>query len=280
MGVEVVMDKNTGVSVKVVQKQTNPSAVDAFADFMSSGQKIQFNMEFNWFCIKKAEVAIWHSAFLMMFREFGYEFAFSPLGRKMRQLLTTEPRISERFFPFAGMPAGSIDRRMVNEIGIATAKDGFRCIAVLLPSPNPRYEARVVLIPGFEQDAELAYKALMQRTSASRIEFQCDVISGNAKARLGRFASRRYLRCCWDGLSDDDGLIAETCFAVYFLSRSQPDSGIEIAHVAERLDLTVEHVTVLAESLWEAGLVEFGRTADEIRLTDRGTQAVTEASPD
>lgn len=223
----------------MIRKQSNPKEFQALIDGLIGAKAYGFEFTFlaPRFQNHKAALGLWHSAFLMMFREFGYEFAFSPAGETMRELLLrTEP--PDIALPIINIPVGQADPTILNRVGIMTHPPECRSLFAVMPTPDKQFLGRFVVIPGVGRDWEKGFEAITHRQNgAGTIRFNGRTIGGQPLTHLQTFAYRQYLQSCWEDVSEDSMILIETTLAIQWLARGSTSNPVAVSAVAERLGL-------------------------------------------
>jgi hypothetical protein len=124
--------------------------------------------------IKKDYVASHlHSAFLIMFSRFGYEYALSPNVEDIRKVLigTENAEKYEKAIIAVHVPYESI---LSPKISIQTKPKDLQCFIIEIPSPRQGDAARIIALPGFGESANISYKNLMSLPfgAESKIKFE------------------------------------------------------------------------------------------------------------
>jgi hypothetical protein len=232
----------------MISKQSNPKELKALIDGLNEAKEngFEFTLMAQSFKNHKAALGLWHSAFLMMFREFGYEFALSPAGENMRELLLRTVPPDELTFPINNIPLGQADPSVLNRVGIMTHPPEYRCLFAVMPTPDKNFLGRCVLMPGIGTDWKKGFEALTNRQNGT-IRFNGHVIGGDPLTRLPTFAYRQYLQSCWENLSEGEMILVETTLAIQWLARGSTSNPIAVSAVAQRLGL------------------EFGKSVESVR---------------
>jgi len=124
--------------------------------------------------IKKHYVASHlHSAFLIMFSRFGYEYALSPNVEDIRKVLieTENAEKYEKSIIAVHKPYESI---LSPKISIQTKPKDLQCFIIEIPSPRQEDASRIIALPGFGERAKISYKNLMSLSfgAESKIKFE------------------------------------------------------------------------------------------------------------
>jgi hypothetical protein len=270
VGVELSLNGEIkGISVS--GEHSNPAAVTELKTYMgamtSTGATLHLSVPLG-FNPKRLETGLWHSAYLMMFYEFGYEFVFSGLGEHMRKVLAEGIDPAEPFFVHSFIPSGVEVPWLVNSVSIVTMTPDIKCFAVCLPSETAEYSAHCINIPGLDPKSWSPHKAMVGQAMAK--ETQMQQISGNRKIRLLKRAFQKYLTGCWCGL-DVDSIIRTALMDVVFELANCASAKVALPAVAKALGLELNHVTAVAKQL-----LNWGWLAGDLNQLDSGKVQPTE----
>lgn len=113
----------------------------------------------------RARVALLRMAFLMMFRQFGYAYAFHPCAERVRNQILN-PR--EEIIPDA-FSTRMDDHPLANFVTLVTEPAGFRAFCVLMKfSSKRRTIVQGVLLPGPDDHGRAIYERLNEDKKAKR----------------------------------------------------------------------------------------------------------------
>jgi hypothetical protein len=123
----------------------------------------KFTLKHRWVDQDRLSVAVLHSAYLALFREYGYEYVLYAHTKWIREILNADNPPSDPFFFTVNLPDDSgFDRAALYGTGIAEY-EGMRFLAVALPSPQPEMPVRCVLLPGIGEEAMHNFSSLLTR---------------------------------------------------------------------------------------------------------------------
>lgn len=108
-------------------------------------------------------ISLLHSAFLMMFHTFGYEYALSENAATIRSILALKVPVGEFrravWSATGGDPAGLLNRPPF--VAIAARPADLRCFVVSFPPVWGTELGRVVVLPGFGPEGLSSYQRLL-----------------------------------------------------------------------------------------------------------------------
>lgn len=164
IGVEFKRDQN-GFHLNEIAAQTNPEDTKRFLDLPRPGEQLKFKLVWKHPDPMRHSVAILHSAYLAMFRHFGYEYWALGNCYWIRDILTrSEPPDDADYLSI------QLDRTDHNPMYgllemfhpyVVRIEPGHYCMAVPVPSPMPNIIARLVILPGIGPDAVDDYNAVV-----------------------------------------------------------------------------------------------------------------------
>jgi len=143
--------------------QSNPkSSEKIIADAIKDWSKFKFSMKVKMFNPKKRNVAIIHSAFLMMFYYFGYEYVLSPNAKPVRDLILNPELWSKSYEQIVGTLKNASNCHCHSQnVSIIVSPKEIRSFLIEFPAPNKSTPARYVLLPGFGKDGQGAYNHIL-----------------------------------------------------------------------------------------------------------------------
>lgn len=181
-------------AIDVSDKNNRPIAPAAFrANFGGTGpDQLQLAIQAG-FAIGPARLGSVHTAHLLLFKAFGYEYALSPGG------MATARALKGRDAQFAmkavrDIPQPNSPELQAMGIGAARFSDDTRCWAVRVPSPDESRGRRLVFLPGFETPDVEAYSRL--GTGEGGPGLQVTVTHRHLRATLARLADANWM---WQG---------------------------------------------------------------------------------
>jgi HNH endonuclease len=166
VGVAIKRDQN-GFHLNEIAKQTNPEHSKKFLDLPRSGEPLEFKLVWKHPDPMRHSVAILHSAYLAMFRHFGYEYWALGNCYWIRDILTRNDPPDEADYLSIQLdwadhnPMYSLLQMF--EPYVVRIEPGLFCMAVPLPSPMPNVVARLVILPGIGPDAVDDYNKVILR---------------------------------------------------------------------------------------------------------------------
>lgn len=130
VGVELELPDDEPISLYLIAKQTNPvfakQLEEAFKRrVISQDEELSINLNVrDDFHIRRSEIAIYQSAFLLMFRHFGYEYVLNPRVAELReQLLRPDEHI------------WSVLIKVTTNLSPSVLPENRSCAVMLLPNP-------------------------------------------------------------------------------------------------------------------------------------------------
>ena len=140
---------------------------------------------------KKKDMSLVHSAFLMMFFCFGYEYVLSPAANIVRQIIRSENcpwDINNMIFNMESRPPFPIPAA-----GVLKSPRKICSFMVALPSMINTISTRLIFFPGFGSEGEKAYAQLIETKVAKKfpIDVRADIVYGG----LEEFG---YLHILWN----------------------------------------------------------------------------------
>lgn len=189
-----------GTATKLVgsEKHSDPKCVTALEQKLKAGAvPDKGSITFRWVDGRMVRLAELHSAFLMMFREFGYEYVLSAASDAIRSSLEAEEKgdLNDlKEFRILGLPLESTfdPKYVLASVGILTRPEELRCFFVPLPGSPGSGQCRCVTLPGFGDEGKLAYENI--RRASGRIAFDYTMLlPPPAEARLADASWTHYL---------------------------------------------------------------------------------------
>jgi hypothetical protein len=283
IGVQISLRNNPkNINIAVLGEHSNPIAVDELKDYMNSnvssgaGGTLNLSLPLG-FNEKRLELGLWHSSYLMMFHEFGYEFVFSALGEHMRKVLVAGADGAEPYFVHSMIPSGVDASWLVNSVSIATTPT-FKCFAVCLPSPTSEHLGQCIHIPGYDPRSWPSHKAMVGKLLPMETHLQ--QISGNREIRLTRRAFRNYLEGCWYDL-DVNGIIMAAI--VGLICESDIQAELPLTKLADALNLELDHAEAVAKQLMSYGCLAGDLSEPKlgkVRFTEKMISTIKQNNPD
>jgi hypothetical protein len=167
IGVELSRNEG-GFIFNEIPKQTNPKERDALIKAMQQSAtdgNFTFRVEHKWVSAPHLSTAVLHSAYLALFREYGYEYAACADADWIRAALQADDPPEKPQFISINVPpdAGFTSDRI---FGCGAARmGGLKVLVAALPSANPKFAARLVLLPGIGERGRSDYQQLMAMPS-------------------------------------------------------------------------------------------------------------------
>lgn len=140
--------------------------------------KVEFTMNMQVLSIPKMRVlSTIHSAFLMMFYCFGYEYALSPEADIVRKIILEE----QEPWPIGKMESYSpiIADLPVPSAGVIRTPKEIKSFVVILPCPYTDDYSQVVILPGFNGMKTYANYLNKRHKNAKKINFNVTVTGGS-----------------------------------------------------------------------------------------------------
>jgi len=273
-------NNNNVFEMRIIKEHTNPASLKAFEEAAKNSaidfQTIGINLVMAWFNEKRASVSLWHSAFLMMFREFGYEFAFSDLAEQMRRPLLAEEPPTEPFFQAFSIPTAAFENQSMYRIGIVTSPEEYRCFCAVLPTPDRNSGGRCVLIPGLGEKGDTAYKRIM-KNKTNKCRLGTRFFAANPADRLQYRAFRQFMDCGWNNVPHEMMFIFEALMLIWQMSGDSTVVPITVANFSMHYGLPAEvNQGILNDLLhrdWISGNIS---VEGVVRLTDKGKAKASE----
>lgn len=175
--------RNGGYHLQVVGQQTSPQQEEALKAFMRAGHDPSFKVTFPWVSDGRVNLALLHSAYLALFREFGYEYVLYAQTRWIREALTAEKPPRELLCMRLQVPRKELSDPALFKTGIASV-DGRQFLMAILPSPDPAMMCQLVLLPGIGDQGLDEYKNLVARPDGATIRLTFKLISGSDESML------------------------------------------------------------------------------------------------
>jgi hypothetical protein len=142
-------------------KIANPAELMSFCRACKCMPNLKFNIVLRGLHATKIGTAILHTAYLSMFRTFGYEYILHTDTQWIRDILMSPDPPKELRLPISHIePAaiqGSIDDA-VHSVAVALIDGRYKCLAAILPTPLQRYTMMIAFLPGFYQQGQEMYK--------------------------------------------------------------------------------------------------------------------------
>jgi hypothetical protein len=198
IGVTVRKTSDTHIHYNILPDRTNPAHLEAFKALIAT-KGAAFQTQFKWIHSDRHNAAVLHSAYLAMFRQFGYEYIAFANAEWIRQiLLAQEPPPANSLMTIAIPADADFDLKLLFATGLVEFQ-GKRFLCVVLPSPQPDQRCRIVILPGLDRESAEAYRELLVRPEpaepiAARYRFECD---RNPEPRLASEKGVGFLHWLW-----------------------------------------------------------------------------------
>jgi hypothetical protein len=190
----------TGFLFHEVRQQTNPAERNALIKLMQEGAgdgKVRFRLEHRWISDRHLNTAILHSAYLTLFRQYGYEYAACADNDWIRAALRAEEPPEKPGYLCVNVPRDSgFSERLIFGAGIARL-DGLKTLVAALPSAKPEYVARLVLLPGIGERGRMDYLQLRGMPSR-KASIEYDFHFGIPDQRLRTRGAMWFLNEFWN----------------------------------------------------------------------------------
>ncbi|HLL88216.1 MAG TPA: hypothetical protein VK324_02840 [Tepidisphaeraceae bacterium] len=130
--------------------------------------------------------ALFHAAYLNLFRHFGYEYILYCDTEWIRALLTAQrPRADIKICTLeVPREEGAELAAVAHSVGMLQTTAGLRTLVVALPHPDPKFVLRIISLPGFGQEGLAQYRALTERID-HYAQSQFVFLRDDPKGRLG-----------------------------------------------------------------------------------------------
>ena len=148
-----------------------PKALERMAQQMQEGEKVTITIR--WLHPHKYSAAMLHSAYLTMFRVFGYEYIIAANTEWIRTILTSDPPPEPPIGISMEWPVGRCPPEALFNVRFALLDDRIRVACVFLPNPNNERPVRVMMLPGFLQDGSDQYEELKKTAGTGEIKMDC-----------------------------------------------------------------------------------------------------------
>jgi hypothetical protein len=145
-------------------------------------EKFKFRLTFRNLNPRYLNTAILHSAYLALFREYGYEYIFHADTQWIRDILMADKPPPKRSYVVLPVNAEMISADRVFGTGVALM-DGVQCLVAILPAADPNLVARCVLLPGIGEQAKADYQQLREKP-AGKVTITFRLLYGRAAERL------------------------------------------------------------------------------------------------
>jgi hypothetical protein len=193
--VDLARTNDNAMHFNIKHDKTRPKADQDVFDKMAAGDS-KFKFIGPNYSRKNIDVALLHSAFLLLFREFGYEYVLSGMSIPVRKILLAEKAPDEPFFISLSPPHDSGFQVPPYMIGIINDPADMRCLMVTLPSADARLQCTCVLLPGFGEIGSNGFKKLWEN-SERNMSFGFKPISGLCEGHLSDPEFAWSLHRCW-----------------------------------------------------------------------------------
>lgn len=155
--------QNGGFRFDLIPKQTNPVERDRLIKSLRETGDLSFTMDLRTPDPKRYPVSLLHSAYLAMYRYFGFEYLVTGNSEWIRDILVREDAPDDVPFFTLDVPKGCISvarNDLLYTPFLATSESGLHALAVAFPAANKEMETRIVLLPGFGKEAMHDYEKL------------------------------------------------------------------------------------------------------------------------
>jgi hypothetical protein len=191
-----------GFTFNEIGEQTNPKERDAFIEAMEEDAKqgkFKFRLESRELGLSVPHLftALLHSAYLALFRQYGYEYVAFADTSWIQQTLNAEKPPEKHEFVTLTIPVDSgFDRQNLLGAGIIRV-NGLKCLGAALPSPDRRLAARLVLVPGLGDEGRRDYRQLRDGLSEN-VPFDYRLDYNAPEERLRDKGGKWYLHKHWE----------------------------------------------------------------------------------
>jgi proline-rich tail region repeat protein len=129
-----------------------------------------------------------------MFRQFGYEYVGYADTEWIRRILTSDNPPAEPGYKSVNVPKGPEFNNVTYGTGVAHI-NGFKCLSATVPTPDPKFTARTVLLPGFGDEGKRHYEEIGKMKG--KIEMNYDFSYGSPEQRLKDKSGKGFLHKMW-----------------------------------------------------------------------------------
>lgn len=158
-----------GFDFKEIAARTNQSQKIKFEDYTKTVgiESIKFKLVWKHPDERRHSVAILHSAYLAMFRHFGYEYYALGNCHWIRDILVSNDPPEEG--PYLSIQLDAADHNPMYSLlerfrpYVMRIEPGHFCMAVPMPSPMPNVVARLVILPGIGPEAVEDYNSIVSK---------------------------------------------------------------------------------------------------------------------
>jgi hypothetical protein len=154
---------NSRLNIRNLPHRSDPKCSEKIiSDAIKNWSKFKFTVEYETFNHEKRNIALIHSAFLMMFYYFGYEYVLSPNVEPIRELILS-PKVSDVSYKRAIVTFTKASEYHYHNpnVSILVTPQEMRSFLIEFPPPNKSTLARCVLLPGFGKDGKKAYNHIL-----------------------------------------------------------------------------------------------------------------------
>lgn len=153
--------REKALNFREIAAQTDPAQSRELRRELKSPFKMKYTMSL--WKPKERDIALFHSAFLMMFRTFGYEYVLSPEVATIRRLLQGEDDLIKELRPalVTVNPDAGRERLSVPSASVLHHPSTHRCFGVVLPDPASLEGVRLVKMPGFGEEGKRSYARIL-----------------------------------------------------------------------------------------------------------------------
>jgi hypothetical protein len=231
----------------------------------------------------RVSIALAHTAYLMMFRAFGYEFVVSPMAEEIRRVLLMDELPEKIGFFLLNIPKTDGNPELLNTVGILTHPVDRRCLYAMMPSPDKKMIGRCILLPGPGEQGEKA-REVMNRSCGEKIPSTFLPVGSKFEDNAYRLTTRAYrhfLRSLWFDTPFEDAAKTEALIVVYEAVNNGVANSIAVAHVAQLLGLELGQTVELIRANIEMGWVRVDSeslSTCNASLTSEGVKAAFETS--
>ena len=172
--------------------------LDRFTDKRQQNTEINLNMSFQDKLIpEKRDVSLIHTAFLMMFYCFGYEYILSKEADIVRNILRSKkcPWEIGKMITTMSLPPGFT----LPSAGVIKQPRRIRTFFVVLPSPIDSSSARLVFLPGFGKTGEKSFQHLLALRTPAEAKININIDSVNVDAVVDGPFWNGFCRMLWQG---------------------------------------------------------------------------------
>jgi DNA-binding MarR family transcriptional regulator len=260
------------------ESRSNPAAFRALVDVLGRGGSVEVAIPD--IDKRRLDLALLHSAHLLLFREFSYGYLLTNVGEHLRSILNSPQSFTEPPYLILEVPAASaVDRRVLFRVGIAELRDKTRCLFAALPVANPAILCQLMLLPGLGPEDVSNFRRVARARDGKWLEnVQFSTVSGGSSVQLAAPEFAFQLLNLWRGAKPYQIRIRALLQRLHSIS---PSSRVDALDVRARLGIFGRQLSHDLGSLVELGFIERiprSRKPYLVRVTQAGAKALARRS--